>query len=62
MLFIIIVLGVFIDWIGIVYIIFPILLPIAIDLGFDPIWFVVVGAVCLKTSFLSTPFGYAFLH
>jgi tripartite ATP-independent transporter DctM subunit len=62
MLAIIIVLGAFIDWIGIVYITFPIFLPIAIGLGFDPIWFVVVVAVCLQTSFLSPPFGYALFY
>lgn len=62
MLCIIIVLGAFIDWIGIVYITFPIFLPIAIGLGFDPIWFVVVVAVCLQTSFLSPPFGYALFY
>lgn len=52
-------LGMFIDWIGIVMICFPIFLPIADQLGFDKIWFVVTMAVMLQDSFLTPPFGYA---
>jgi len=55
-------LGSLIDWIGIVYITFPIFLPIAIELGFDPLWFVVILAVNLQTSFLTPPFGYALFY
>jgi tripartite ATP-independent transporter DctM subunit len=62
MMIVIVVLGAFIDWIGIVYLTFPIFLPIALELGFDPLWFVVVVAVCLQTSFLSPPFGYALFY
>ena len=62
MMVVIVILGAFIDWIGIVYITFPIFLPIAVELGFDPLWFVVVVAVCLQTSFLSPPFGYALFY
>lgn len=51
------VLGMFIDWIGIVMITFPIFLPIAKLLGFDPIWFVVTMAVMLQDSFLPPPSG-----
>lgn len=60
--FIVFILGSLIDWIGIVYITFPIFLPIAIQLGFDPIWFVISIAVCLQTSFLTPPFGYALFY
>jgi tripartite ATP-independent transporter DctM subunit len=56
------VLGMFIDWIGIVMITFPIFLPIAKQLGFDPIWFVVTIAVMLQDSFLTPPFGYALFY
>jgi tripartite ATP-independent transporter DctM subunit len=62
MMLVIIVLGAFIDWIGIVYLTFPIFLPIAAQIGFDPLWFVVIVAVCLQTSFLSPPFGYALFY
>jgi len=59
MMFVVFLLGMFVDWIGIVYIVFPIFLPIAKQLGFDPLWFVVCIAVCLQSSFLTPPFGYA---
>ena len=62
MMFVVFILGIFIDWIGIVYITFPIFLPIAVELGFDPLWFVVCIAVCLQTSFLTPPFGYALFY
>jgi TRAP-type mannitol/chloroaromatic compound transport system permease large subunit len=60
--FIVFILGSLIDWIGIVYITFPIFLPIAVELGFDPLWFVVILAVNLQTSFLTPPFGYALFY
>ncbi|HOW57329.1 MAG TPA: TRAP transporter large permease subunit [Smithellaceae bacterium] len=59
MMFIIFILGMFLDWIGIVYLTFPIFIPIAAQLGFDPLWFVVLIAVNLQSSFLTPPFGYA---
>jgi tripartite ATP-independent transporter DctM subunit len=62
MMLIVFVLGGFIDWIGIVYIVFPIFLPIAESLGFDRVWFVVVMAVMLQDSFLTPPFGYALFY
>ena len=52
----------FIDWIGIVLICFPLFLPIAKELGFDPVWFVVMIAVNLQASFLTPPFGYALFY
>jgi len=56
------ILGMFIDWIGIVMITFPIFLPIATNLGFDKLWFVVAIAVMLQDSFLTPPFGYALFY
>ena len=56
------ILGMFIDWIGIVMITFPIFLPIAAELGFDKLWFVVIVAVMLQDSFLTPPFGYALFY
>lgn len=60
--FIIIILGSLIDWIGIVYIVFPIFLPIAEELGFNQLWFVIILAVNLQTSFITPPFGYALFY
>ena len=62
MMLILFVLGMFIDWIGIVMIVFPIFLPIADQLGFDRLWFVVVMALMLQDSFLTPPFGYALFY
>ncbi|MGC9323253.1 MAG: TRAP transporter large permease [Desulfomonilia bacterium] len=59
---IVLLLGAFIDWIGIVLICFPLFLPIAQDLGFDTIWFVITIAVNLQASFLTPPFGYALFY
>lgn len=53
------ILGMFIDWIGIVFMLFPILLPLLPKLGFDQLWFIIIIAVVLQTSFLSPPLGYA---
>ena len=62
MMAIVFLLGMFIDWIGIVLICFPLFLPIAKQLGFDPVWFVVMIAVNLQASFLTPPFGYALFY
>ncbi len=62
MMFIIFILGFLIDWIAIIYITFPIFVPIAVQLGFDRIWFIIMMSVNLQTSFLSPPFGYALFY
>ncbi|HUT70356.1 MAG TPA: TRAP transporter large permease subunit [Desulfatiglandales bacterium] len=62
MMIICFILGMFIDWIGIVMITFPIFLPIAENLGFDKLWFVIAVAVMLQDSFLTPPFGYALFY
>lgn len=62
MMMIVFFLGALIDWIGIIYITFPVFLPIADKLGFDQLWFVVCIAVNLQNSFLTPPFGYALFY
>ncbi|MHB8828876.1 MAG: TRAP transporter large permease [Syntrophales bacterium] len=57
-----VILGCFIDWIGIVMITFPIFLPVAQHLGFDMLWFVSMLAINLQLSFLTPPFGYALFY
>lgn len=56
------ILGMFIDWIGIVMIIMPIFLPLLELYDFDLIWVVTVFAVLLQTSFLTPPFGFALFY
>jgi tripartite ATP-independent transporter DctM subunit len=62
MMIILFILGMFIDWIGIVMITFPLFLPMAKELGLDMVWFVVSIAVMLQDSFLTPPFGYALFY
>lgn len=62
MLFIVFVLGCFLDWTGIVLLSFPIFLPIVQEMGISLLWFVVLMAVVLQTSFLTPPFGYALFY
>jgi tripartite ATP-independent transporter DctM subunit len=62
MMLVVFIMGFLIDWIAIIYITFPIFLPIASELGFDPIWFIIMVAVNLQVSFLTPPFGYALFY
>jgi len=59
---IIFILGFFIDFIEISYIVVPILLPISQTLGIDPIWFAILIAINLQTSFLTPPFGFSLFY
>jgi TRAP-type mannitol/chloroaromatic compound transport system permease large subunit len=52
-------LGFFLDWIELTLIILPLVSPVVINLGFDPVWFTIMFAVCLQTSFLTPPVGFA---
>ncbi|WP_415398346.1 TRAP transporter large permease [Sulfurimonas sp. CS5] len=51
------ILGFFIDFIEISFIIVPILIPVMEGFGIDPIWFAVLIALNLQASFLTPPFG-----
>ncbi|RLC45506.1 MAG: C4-dicarboxylate ABC transporter, partial [Candidatus Cloacimonadota bacterium] len=51
------ILGFFIDFIEISFIIVPILVPVMDAFGIDPIWFAVLIALNLQASFLTPPFG-----
>jgi len=51
------ILGFFIDFIEISFIIVPILVPVIAAFGIDPIWFGVLIAMNLQASFLTPPFG-----
>ena len=62
MMLIIFILGMFIDWLPIIMITFPVFLPIADTLGFDKLWFVTIIAVILQAGFLTPPFGMALFY
>ncbi|WP_104402734.1 TRAP transporter large permease [Vibrio penaeicida] len=55
-------LGFFLDWIEITLIVLPLVSPVVSALGFDLIWFTVLFAVCLQTSFLTPPVGFALFY
>jgi len=61
-MFIIFLLGFFIDWIGIVFIMVPILAPIAPELGFDPLWFALMICVNLQMAFMTPPMAPAIFY
>ncbi|MDP2699851.1 TRAP transporter large permease subunit [Thalassospira sp.] len=57
MMTIFIVLGLFMDWIGILLLTIPIFVPIVTQLGYDPVWFGVLFSLTMQVAFLSPPFG-----
>ena len=56
------ILGFFLDWIEITLIILPFLAPVMLDLGVDLVWFIVMFAVVLQTSFITPPVGFALFY
>ncbi|MEL7109296.1 MAG: TRAP transporter large permease subunit [Pseudomonadota bacterium] len=56
------ILGFFLDFIEIVFVVVPIVAPPLIILGADPIWLAILMALNLQTSFLTPPFGFALFY
>jgi len=56
------VLGFFLDFIEIVFVVVPLVAPPLIMLGCDPVWLAILMAVNLQTSFLTPPFGFALFY
>ena len=61
-LFVVFLLGFFLDWIEITLIILPLVAPVVESMGFDLVWFTILFAVCLQTSFLTPPVGFALFY
>ena len=61
-LFIAFLLGFFLDWIEITLIILPFLAPVMQNLGVDLVWFLIMFAVVLQTSFITPPVGFALFY
>lgn len=57
MMAILMLLGCFIDWIGIVLLTMPIFVPVVKDLGYDPVWFGILFTMNMQVSYLTPPFG-----
>ncbi len=62
MMFILFILGMFIDWGGIIMVCIPIFVPLLETLGWNPLWFAVLVCVNLQMSFLTPPFGFALFY
>jgi len=61
-MFIVFILGMFIDWLGIVFIMVPLVTPIGKALGFDTLWFAMMIIVNLQMSFMTPPFAYSLFY
>ena len=55
-------LGFFLDWIEITLIMLPLIAPVLLGMGVDLVWFAVMFAVCLQTSFITPPVGFALFY
>jgi TRAP-type mannitol/chloroaromatic compound transport system permease large subunit len=60
--FLVFLLGMFIDFFEIAFIIVPMLVPVAEKMGVDLIWFGILIAMNMQTSFLTPPFGFALFY
>jgi len=58
-MFIYFILGFLMEWIGIFFIMVPIMAPLAPILGFDPLWFGMMICVNLQMSFMTPPYAFA---
>lgn len=56
------ILGFFLDFIEITYVVVPIIAPVLLILGADPIWLAIMIAINLQTAFLTPPFGFALFY
>ena len=55
-------LGFILDFIEITFVVVPVVGPILLAMGFDPVWLGIMIAVNLQTSFLTPPFGFALFY
>lgn len=62
MMALIFVLGFFIEWIEISYIVVPLFLPLLLNMNVDLVWVATLIALNLQTSFLTPPFGWALFY
>ncbi|MGI9302003.1 MAG: TRAP transporter large permease [Gammaproteobacteria bacterium] len=57
MMGVLIVMGTFMDWIGICLLTMPIFVPVVVALGYDPVWFGILFTMNMQVSYLTPPFG-----
>jgi TRAP-type mannitol/chloroaromatic compound transport system permease large subunit len=56
------ILGFILDFIEITFMVIPVVGPVILSMGVDPIWFGVMIAINLQTSFLTPPFGFSLFY
>ncbi|PSM16585.1 TRAP transporter large permease subunit [Nitratireductor sp. StC3] len=56
------VLGFFLDFVEITVILLPLIVPVLILMGHDPVWLAILLAINLQTSFLTPPFGFSLFY
>ena len=62
MLAVLILLGLFLDEIGIILLCVPVFLPIVKELAFDPLWFGVLFMITAQMAYITPPFGYTLFY
>jgi len=62
MLLVFFVLGLFIDWLGILFLTMPVFVPLVVEMGYSPVWFGVMFCLAMQVSYLTPPFGWAALY
>jgi TRAP-type mannitol/chloroaromatic compound transport system permease large subunit len=55
-------LGFVLDFIEITFVVVPIVGPVLLEMGLDPVWLGIMIAINLQTSFLTPPFGFALFY
>jgi len=62
MLIIIFILGMFMDWIGILMVVVPVYVPVILAIGWDPLWFAILFCITLQISYITPPFAYSIFY
>jgi len=59
---IIFILGMFMDWVGILLVFVPVAVPIVDKFGIDPLWFAILFCITLQLSYVTPPFSYSVFY
>jgi len=59
---VIFILGMFMDWVGILLVFLPIAVPITTAVGIDPLWFAILFCITLQLSYVTPPFSYSVFY
>ncbi len=62
MIVIVVLLGMFIEWVGSIFFVVPLFTPVGAALGFDPVWFAICICLAYQTGFLSPPNAHAIFY